>query len=120
MLLARGEALERLGRYDEAYEQWDELIKAAPDDISSARAAVARAASMLAQGRTADAHSAIDGFINSNPPSQYWLARGFIVLSDVLRAEGNEFEADEYLRSVRSNYPGTEADIMEMIDSRLK
>lgn len=120
VLLARGEALDRLGRYDEAYEQWDELIKAAPDDISSARAAVARAASMLTQGRTADAHSAIDAFINSNPPSQYWLARAFIVLSDVLRAEGNEFEADEYLRSVRSNYPGSEADIIEMIDSRLK
>lgn len=120
VLWSRGLALERLGRHDEAYSQWDELITAAPDDISASKAAVARAASMLEQGRTADARQAIDTYINSNPASQYWLARGFIVLSDVLRAEGNSFEADEYLRSVRSNYPGTEADIFEMIDTRLK
>lgn len=119
VLLARGLALDRLGRHDEAYAQWDELIATAPDDISSARASVARASSMLKEGRTADAHKAIDDFINSNPPSQYWLARGFIVLSDILRAEGNDFEAEEYLRSLRSNYPGNEADIIEMIDTRL-
>ena len=74
---------------------------------------------MLRQQRTADAHKAIDDFINSNPPSQYWLARGFIVLSDVLRAEGNEFEANEYLSSLRTNYPGTESDIFQMIDVRI-
>ena len=120
VLMTRGLALDRLGRHDEAYAQWDELIKAAPDDISAARAAVARSASMLGQGRTAEAHTTIDAFINSNPPSQYWLARGFIILSDILRAEGNDFEAEEYLRSLRSNYPGSETDIIEMIDERLK
>lgn len=119
VLLSRGIALEQMGRYDEAYEQWNELVQVAPDDVSSARAAVLRAESMLRQQRTADAHKAIDDFINSNPPSQYWLARGFIVLSDVLRAEGNEFEANEYLSSLRTNYPGTESDIFQMIDVRI-
>ncbi len=61
-----------------------------------------------------------DALINANPPHAYWLARGFIVLSDALRAQGNGFEADEYLRSLKSNYPGTEAEIFDMIDSRLK
>lgn len=42
------------------------------------------------------------------------------MLSDALRAQGNGFEADEYLRSLKSNYPGTEAEIFDMIDSRLK
>ena len=61
-----------------------------------------------------------DALISSDTPQAYWLARGFILYSDVLRREGNKFEADEYLKSLRSNYPGTEADIFEMIDSRLK
>jgi len=42
------------------------------------------------------------------------------VLSDILRAQGNDFEADAYLKSLKSNYPGEEADIFTMIDERLK
>lgn len=120
VLMLRGLALDRLGRHDDADTQWKELIKSAPDNINAARAAVERATSMYNRGLTSDAHKATDDFINSNPPSQYWLARAFILLSDILRAEGNDFEAQEYLNSVRSNYPGDETDIMQMIDSRLK
>ena len=58
--------------------------------------------------------------IDANPPHDYWLARGFILLSDVLRRKGSEFVADEYLRSLRQNYPGNESDIFRMIDERLK
>lgn len=36
-----------------------------------------------------------------------------------MRAKGKVFEADEYLRAVRSNYTGDEADIFDAIDSRL-
>ena len=38
---------------------------------------------------------------------------------DAMRAKGKVFEADEYLRAVRSNYTGDEADIFDAIDSRL-
>ncbi|MCM1029732.1 MAG: tetratricopeptide repeat protein [Pseudoflavonifractor sp.] len=120
VMLLRGIALDRLGHHEEAYAQWEMLISAAPDDINAARASVAHASSLFTNEHTADAHKAIDRFINSNPPSQYWLARAFILLSDILRAEGNDFEADEYLISLRNNYPGNEADILDMIDSRLK
>ena len=58
--------------------------------------------------------------IEANPPHDYWLARGFILLSDLLRRKGDTFEADEYLKSLKRNYPGTEADIFLMIDERLK
>lgn len=119
VMMLRGLALDRLGRHEEAYAQWEELIAAHPDDINAARASVARSASMLRRGQTDNAHRAIDKFINSNPPSQYWLARAFILLSDILRAEGNDFEAQEYLRSLQNNYPGDEKDIIEMINSRL-
>ncbi len=81
---------------------------------------MALAESMLAEGKNDDAKAVADEFINANPPHAYWLARGFIVLSDALRAEGETFEADEYLRTLKENYPGTEADIFEMIEKRLK
>lgn len=119
VMLLRGLALDRAGSHDQAYAQWDELIAAAPDDVAAARAAVEKGTSLLALGRTADAHTATDRFINSNPASQYWLARAFILLSDILAAEGNDFEAREYLNSLRTNYPGTEQDILRMIDERL-
>ena len=61
----------------------------------------------------------MNNIINAEPSNQYWLARAFITLSDILRRQGQEFEADEYLKSLKSNYPGSEADIFEMIDTRL-
>lgn len=43
-----------------------------------------------------------------------------MLYSDILRKQGNEFEAKEYLKSLQSNYPGHEVDIFQMIDTRLK
>ena len=62
----------------------------------------------------------MEQLINSGTSHTYWLARAFIVLSDVYAAEGKSFEAREYLQSLRENYPGKEPDIKEMIDKRLR
>lgn len=115
----RAVALEKNGNRAEAIREWTELAKT-PDDLYGSRSAVALAETYLAEGDTKRARTTADALINANPPHQYWLARGFIVLSDALRADGETFEADEYLRSLRSNYPGNETEIFEMIDSRLK
>ncbi len=115
----RALALSRLGRNDEAETAWA-LLAASPEEEYGARAAVSLAESQLRSGNAEKARATADALINANPPHAYWLARGFIVLSDALRAQGNGFEADEYLRSLKSNYPGTEAEIFDMIDSRLK
>ena len=114
----RALALSRLGRTPEAVSVWTDLASD-PTELYGSRSAVALAEAYLGEGNYAAAQSAADALINANPPHQYWLARGFIALSDALRAQGNEFEADEYLRSLRANYPGTETEIFEMIDSRL-
>ena len=115
---SRAAALARTGRTVEAIRIWTELA-ADPADLYGSRSAVSLAEAYLADGKFEQARTTADALINANPPHQYWLARGFIVLSDALRAEGNQFEADEYLRSLRNNYPGTETEIFEMIDSRL-
>ncbi|MCM1076708.1 MAG: tetratricopeptide repeat protein [Bacteroides sp.] len=114
----RGMANNNLGNYDMAYADWQELTKNL-SDIYGAKSAYYLGASQLERGKVKDAKATADKLISSDTPHQYWLARGFILYSDILRKEGNKFEADEYLKSLRSNYPGTEADIFQMIDSRL-
>ena len=52
-------------------------------------------------------------------PHQYWMARALIVLSDTYHANGDTFQASQYLESLRSNYKGDEADIRQMINARL-
>lgn len=115
----RGLALQKLGRIDESEAQWAETADNV-DDINGSRSAVYLAQSQLDRGEARKARKTADTFIDANPPHQYWLARGFIVLSDALRAQGETFEADVYLKSLKENYPGNEAEIFEMIESRLK
>jgi len=107
------------GRTADARDEWSKLA-ATPADLYGSKSAVALADSYFRAGQKDKAMKTINTFIDANPPHAYWLARGFILLSDMLRDGGDSFEADEYLRSLRSNYPGTEADIFEMIDQRLK
>lgn len=115
----RGYALNELKQYDRAYADW-KVLAANPAEINGAKAAYYMGQSQLDRGLKEDAESTADKLISSGTPHSYWLARGFILYSDVLRAKGSTFEADEYLRSLKSNYPGTEADIFQMINNRLK
>ncbi|MCM1163307.1 MAG: tetratricopeptide repeat protein [Muribaculaceae bacterium] len=115
----RATANNQLGNRSEAYADW-ELLERDLRDTYGARAAYYHAQSLLDAGKTDQAAVIADKLISSDTPQAYWLARGFILYSDILRRQGKTFEADEYLKSLRSNYPGTEADIFEMIDNRLK
>lgn len=115
----RGIALNNLHRYSEGEKQLEEIADNT-DDLYGAQAAYELAQSLYDRGKTSRAKTLINKFINANPPHRYWLARGFILYSDILRSEGNTFEADEYLKSLRSNYPGSESDIFTLINQRLK
>lgn len=103
---------------NDARQIWSKLAKDA-SDIYGAKAAVYLAQNYLDHQMNDEALATAEAFTASGTPHQYWLARGFIILSDAMRAKGKVFEADEYLRAVRSNYTGDEADIFDAIDSRL-
>jgi TolA-binding protein len=118
VLLAQALSLRNTGKQTEA----DKILKKLAENPSTLPGA--KASYYLAQGEydRGDLNSAltqVNALIDSNTPHEYWLARGFILLSDIKRRKGDTFEADEYLRSLRDNYPGTETDIFQMIETRL-
>lgn len=115
---AKALALSNLGQPDEAATIWESLA-GDPESLWGAKSATYLGSQYLAQGRLAEAERVANAVIASDTPHQYWLAKAFILLSDVRRRQGNHFEADEYLRALRENYPGTETDIISDIDSRL-
>lgn len=57
-------------------------------------------------------------YIEQSTPHAYWLARSFVLLSDVYVAMGKNVDARQYLLSLQQNYEGND-DIANMIDSRL-
>lgn len=115
---ARAMAMKATGRVDDALALWTEL-GASTATLYGVRSAFELADHDFAAGQLQSASKRTEAIIDANPPHPYWLARTFILYSDILRAQGSDFEADEYLRTLRSNYPGNEPDIFRMIDKRL-
>ncbi|MDR3266561.1 MAG: tetratricopeptide repeat protein, partial [Tannerella sp.] len=64
------------------------------------------------------AEKVLTEFIESGTPHQYWLARGFILMSDIYDTKGDMFQARQYLTSLQRNYKGDE-EINRMIENRL-
>ena len=58
-------------------------------------------------------------FVEQSTPHAYWLARSFVLLSDVYVAMGKDLDARQYLLSLQQNYQGND-DIESMIEDRLK
>lgn len=104
---------------EQAIKLWRELAQDS-GNVFGTRAAYEIADAQFRDNNLQAAEESVNALISANPPHAYWLARGYILLSDILRKKGDTFEADEYLRALRQNYPGTDADIFQMIDSRLK
>ena len=71
------------------------------------------------EGNNAAAEKEVLDFIDQSTPHAYWLARGFVLLSDVYAKTGKKLEAREYLLSLQQNYQ-TEDDIQQMINDRLE
>lgn len=111
--------LEKAGNDKEAESIYRRLA-ANVKSLHGAMATVALGDMLLREKRTSEAGKLLEDFIDRGTPHQYWLARGFLLLSDVYHARGEQAKAREYVVSLRDNYPGTELDIHDMINQRLK
>lgn len=116
-LLLRAKALLHLQRTDEALK---DLTEAATDmrTASGAEARYQLAQTLFDRGQISDAETQVMELINSGTPHRYWLARGFILLSDIALSRDDAFLAKQYLESLQSNYSG-DAEISHLIEQRL-
>ncbi|MBD5235701.1 MAG: tetratricopeptide repeat protein [Barnesiella sp.] len=117
-IFTHADALYNTGDTKTAIAEWTDL-SADLNDINGTKALFRIAQSQFDNKDLKAARRTAEQLIDSDTPHNYWLARGFILISDINRAEGNNFEADQYLISLRDNYPGTETDIFKMIQDRL-
>ena len=72
------------------------------------------------RGENARAEEETTAFIDRGSSRAYWLARHFILLADVCRAEGRKAEARGYLQGLRETYGEREDDIADRIDQALQ
>lgn len=114
----RAVALNITGNTDDAITLWRSLAQS-PSTLPGAMSAVALSEALLAKDNADEAAATAKAFLDAGSPFNYWTARGFIVYTDALRAQGKEFEANEYLQVLKENYPGQEPDIFQMIETRL-
>lgn len=70
------------------------------------------------QGQTAKAEQEVLDYIEVSTPHAYWLARSFVLLSDVYVKMGRKLDAKQYLLSLQQNYQADD-DIAQMIETRL-
>ena len=111
-------ALNSRGQSKEATDIWLELAKN-PADLFGAKGAYEAADALNESGDRKRALDIAQKLTRSGSPHRYWVARAFILISDIYSAQGKTFEAREYLEALRDNYPGKETDIFMMIESRL-
>ena len=71
------------------------------------------------EGETAKAEKEVLEYIEVSTPHAYWLARSFVLLSDVYVKLDCKMEAKQYLLSLQQNYQADD-DIAGMIESRLE
>ncbi len=118
MQVLAGKAHMKLGETQEGKS----LLQEASAEMRTAAGSEAKY--LLAQtafdaGETDEATAAVNELIQSGTPHQYWLARGIILMSDILRSQREYFTADEYLKSLQQNYTEQD-DIQTLINERLQ
>lgn len=110
-----------------AYIQSRELNKALPDlkllandtrNVYGAEAKFQLAQIYFEQDNKSAAEKELLNYIEVSTPHVYWLARSFVLLSDIYMQTGRNVEAKQYLLSLKQNYNENQ-EINSMIESRL-
>jgi TolA-binding protein len=70
-------------------------------------------------GHSSEAQVIIQDYVQQGTPHPYWLARSYILLSDVYISRKDPLQARQYLESLQKNYKNTNDDIHSLINERL-
>lgn len=92
-------------------------------DTNSAEGAEAKflvAEILFEKQKLKESEKEIMDFIDKNSPHQFWLAKSFLLLSDIYLKNGDEFQAKHTLKSIEENYPEKEDGILEATRQKLQ
>jgi TolA-binding protein len=70
-------------------------------------------------GQVAEAEKTIQEFINQNTPHQYWMAKMFLLLSDISITKGDTLQAKATLQSLRDYYSVQDDGVLDEVKKRL-
>jgi TolA-binding protein len=117
-LYMKAKANSSLNNFDEALV---DFRRVASEVISSEGAeAKYRVAEILnTKGQVAEAEKVIWEFIDQQTPHQFWMARMFLLLSDISVKKGDVLQARATLISLRDNYTVEDDGILDEVRSRL-
>ena len=116
-MFSRAKANLALGKADDAMDDLEPLA----EDTRTKEGAESKyllAELMFADGQHTECEEEILDYIEVSTPHTYWLARSFVLLSDVYAIQGKTMEARQYLISLQNNYDEDD-DIAGMIEERL-
>ncbi|MGB0166416.1 MAG: tetratricopeptide repeat protein, partial [Luteibaculum sp.] len=116
-LLTKADAERRLGRIEDAYTTYDSLASFTRSE-EGAEARFKMAEIKYEQGNYVDAQEIIYESTNIKPVYDKWLAKSFILLSDVLLKMDDYFQAKATLQSIIDFHEGD--DIVELAKSKLQ
>lgn len=91
-----------------------------PKSLAGSKSAVALGQYYIDHRQYDKAIDILTRFTDAGTPHAYWLARGFIALSDAYKGKGDTALAIDYLQSLQDNYPVSGDDIPQLIQQRLK
>lgn len=114
----RAKAAQSIGRIKEASADWEVLAKDTRN-VYGAEAKYLLAQNLFDEGKMNEAEQLVLEYMEVSTPHTYWLARSFVLLSDVYKAMGKNLDARQYLLSLKQNYQADD-DIAGMIESRLE
>ena len=107
-------------------EQFDEalpILGNLAEDTKSAEGAEAKyllTEILYNKNKLKEAEEQVMDFISKNTPHQYWLAKSFILLSDIYLSQGDEFQAKHTIKSIVENYPEKDDGIIETAQAKLQ
>ncbi len=107
-----------LGNKDKALP----LLSKLSGDTNSAEGAEAKflvAQILFDKQKLKESEKEIMDFIDKNSPHQFWLAKSFLLLSDIYLKNGDEFQAKHTLMSIQENYPEKDDGILEATRQKL-
>lgn len=114
---SRMKSLIALGNWTEALNDIN-YLKNDVSNIMGAEAAFLSAEYLFFQNNQEASEEEIVNFIDKKSPFQYWIARSFVLLADIYIVKKDDFQAKQYLLTLKENYKAKD-DIEQMVNARL-